>query len=561
MASVKAYVNGSEINPSTYAFAIGTTTVKWIVTDGSGLTAECTQNVTVTDDERPTITCAAAVTAQTSNDGTGNCTTTANLETPSTGDNCSIASVKAYVNGSEINPSTHAFAIGTTTVKWIVTDGSGLTAECTQNVTVTDDERPTITCPKDIIANTSDDGRGNCSTTVELGSPITGDNCSVASVKAYVNGNEINTNYAFGIGQTVVKWIVTDANGLTTECAQTVTITDDENPTIICVSNKVKAANNTACSYKVTGSEFDPVATNDNCSVAQVRNNYNNSSSLAGAIFPEGKTTVTWTVTDGSGLTTTCSFDVIVNTSLSATVASSSTLPQGVEVNTVYNGYAPASVINFTANASGGSGSYTYKWSVSNASFGIVNGTANAKTVNVNYTGTGDASATLTVIVNDGYGCDDTVHVQVFGKDIRCGNKMDKVLVCQKTESAKNPWVQICIAPQAVATHLANGSTLGNCNANARTAPTVPIVKATAIKAYPNPSNGVFELQLIDFAAGKVQVQIIDNFGKIVDTRAVTIGYKREDVSFNLKHVASGVYQVRVVSSEGVTSTKVVIAR
>jgi hypothetical protein len=40
-------------------------------------------------------------------------------------------------------------------------------------------------------AKTSDDGTGNCTTTVALGSPTTSDNCSVANVKAYVGVTEI----------------------------------------------------------------------------------------------------------------------------------------------------------------------------------------------------------------------------------------------------------------------------------------------------------------------------------------------------------------------------------
>src|SRR5450756_2834370 len=128
------------IDPATYAFPIGVTTVNWIVTDGSGLTANCNQTVTVTDNEKPTITCPANIITTTSADATGNCTTPASLGTPTTADNCSVAGVIAQVGGVTIDPATYAFPIGVTTVNWIVTDGSGLTANCNQTVTVTDDE-------------------------------------------------------------------------------------------------------------------------------------------------------------------------------------------------------------------------------------------------------------------------------------------------------------------------------------------------------------------------------------------------------------------------------------
>ena len=51
VASVVAQVEGLDIDPATYLFGVGDTTVTWIVTDGSGNTASCDQTVTVADDE------------------------------------------------------------------------------------------------------------------------------------------------------------------------------------------------------------------------------------------------------------------------------------------------------------------------------------------------------------------------------------------------------------------------------------------------------------------------------------------------------------------------------
>ncbi|MFN8242129.1 MAG: HYR domain-containing protein, partial [Bacteroidales bacterium] len=178
--------------------------------DNNGRTANCTQTVTVTDDENPTITCPANVVTTTSADATGNCTTTAVLGVPTTADNCGVASVIAQVAGATINPATYAFPVGVTTVTWIVTDNNGRTANCTQTVTVTDDENPTITCPANVVTTTSADATGNCTTTAVLGVPTTADNCGVASVIAQVAGATINpATYAFPVGVTTVTWIVT----------------------------------------------------------------------------------------------------------------------------------------------------------------------------------------------------------------------------------------------------------------------------------------------------------------------------------------------------------------
>jgi hypothetical protein len=149
-------------------YPIGITIVTWIAVDERNDTASCTQNVTVTDNVNPTISCPAAVAVYT-NSG---CTATGvALGTPVTGDNCGVASVT--------NDAPVAFPIGVTTVTWTVTDNSGNTATCTQNVTVTDNVNPTISCPAAVAATTNS---GCTATGVALGTPVTGDNCGVASV-------------------------------------------------------------------------------------------------------------------------------------------------------------------------------------------------------------------------------------------------------------------------------------------------------------------------------------------------------------------------------------------
>ncbi|TBN00478.1 VWA domain-containing protein, partial [Hyunsoonleella flava] len=118
----------------------------------------CTTTVNTTiidagDSEDPIISCPADITANTSDDAIGNCSTTVTLGTPTTSDNCSVASIVAQVSNSDIDPITFEFGLGDTIVTWIVTDGSGNTASCTQTVTVTDNEDPTINCPAPINVN------------------------------------------------------------------------------------------------------------------------------------------------------------------------------------------------------------------------------------------------------------------------------------------------------------------------------------------------------------------------------------------------------------------------
>jgi hypothetical protein len=114
-------------------------------------------------------------------------------------------------------------------------------------------------------------------------------------------------------GTTVVTWTYNDGNGNTTVQTQNIVINDVTNPTITCIANQNASADNTH-SYTVLGTEFDPIATDDNCGVASVTNNFNNNSTLASAQLPEGTTTIIWTVADNMGNTNTCSFDILVDT-------------------------------------------------------------------------------------------------------------------------------------------------------------------------------------------------------------------------------------------------------
>jgi hypothetical protein len=134
------------------------------------------------------------------------------LGSPATGDNCGVVSV--------VNDAPAVFPVGTTLVTWAVTDGNGNTATDTQEVVVRDLTAPTITCPADVTVSAND---GNTAINVVLSSPVTGDNCSVASV-----GN--NAPAAYPLGANSVIWTVTDGSGNTATCVETVTVVPSSSP-------------------------------------------------------------------------------------------------------------------------------------------------------------------------------------------------------------------------------------------------------------------------------------------------------------------------------------------
>ncbi|MCK4677640.1 MAG: HYR domain-containing protein, partial [Bacteroidales bacterium] len=295
-------------NNAPATFPLGNTTVTWTVTDGAGNTAQCTQTVTVDDNENPTITCPDNITVNTD---AGLCSASnINLGGAVTDDNCSVADVS--------NDAPATFQLGATSVIWTVTDGSGNTAQCTQTVTVIDNENPSITCPVDLTVNTDN---GVCSASnVALGTPVTDDNCSVADVSN-------DAPATFPLGNTTVTWTVTDGSGNSAFCTQSVTVIDNENPTIVCPGDITQGADAGVCNAYVN---VPPPSTNDNCGVQSVTNSFNGTSNASGE-YPVGTTIVTWTVTDISGNSTSCTMSVTVIDSEEPTIECPLDIVQGAD--------------------------------------------------------------------------------------------------------------------------------------------------------------------------------------------------------------------------------------
>lgn len=149
---------------------------------------------------------------------------------------------------------------------------------------------PVLTLPAAVTLSAD---TGQCTATVvALGTPVTADNCTVASV----------TNDApavFPKGTTTITWTMKGAAGTTATDLQTVTINDAEKPTITAPS-AVTATTNTACT--ATGVMLGTPVTADNCAVKSISND-------APTAFPLGATTVT----DGSNNTATATQTVTVN--------------------------------------------------------------------------------------------------------------------------------------------------------------------------------------------------------------------------------------------------------
>ena len=267
-------------------------------TDACGNFQTATANVTVRDLIDPTITAPAAVSVSADAGACSAAASGVSLGTPAVADNCSTL---------VSNNAPLSFPVGQTTVTWTVVDPSGNDATATQVVTVTDDQAPVIAgMPNNISVNTAG---GVCTAVVNWASPTATDNCGVTSLTPSVASGS-----TFDLGTTTVTYTALDAAGNSTEASFTVTVTDNQDPTITAPIDVLVNADAGACAAAASGVTLGTPTTADNCSVASVTND-------APASFPVGNTVVTWTVTDGSGRTATATQNVTVADNQFPTIA------------------------------------------------------------------------------------------------------------------------------------------------------------------------------------------------------------------------------------------------
>ncbi len=299
--------SGAGSGSSTY-FPAGTTTVVLTATDGANAPVQCTFTVTINDTQTPNINCPVSVSVSSD---PGQCGATIHYATPVTSDNCGSAGLDHISGGL----SGSFFPTGTTTVQWMATDAANNTKTCTFDITVSDTQPPSISCPAQQTRNADP---GVCTALTTYPAPTVSDNCTATppTVAYSFSGATITPGYlagtgsgsAFNKGITTVTLRATDQNGLTRTCTFRIIVTDAQPPLITCPPNQsVNTAAASCTSAPVTYAT--PTAT-DNCAPAPALTRI--SGLPSGSAFPAGTNNVVWRATDGSGRTATCSFSVTV---------------------------------------------------------------------------------------------------------------------------------------------------------------------------------------------------------------------------------------------------------
>ncbi|MBN1118830.1 MAG: HYR domain-containing protein [Bacteroidales bacterium] len=186
-------------------FFVGDYEITWTVINTEGYSSTCIQQITVFDNEAPLIKCYDDI--ELYNDS-GKSFAVYNISPPQYRENVFFEEL--------IKNTSDTFQIGTTEVVWTAIDSSGNYSQCSQLVTVYDNEAPEIFCPEDILTYTT---YGNYYVSVSLDTPTFFENHLLVSLFG-------NADSLFPIGTTYISWTAVDSSGNKSTCEQAITVVE-----------------------------------------------------------------------------------------------------------------------------------------------------------------------------------------------------------------------------------------------------------------------------------------------------------------------------------------------
>jgi gliding motility-associated-like protein len=264
-------------------------------TDAAGNSNSCSFTITLKDAIAPTISSCPS-NANVSVDNSCNYTLPSYTGAVTTSDNCGGVTVtQSPAAGTILSGHNTSQLITLTAI-----DAAGNSNSCSFTITLKDAIAPTISsCPSN--ANVSVDN--SCNFSIPSYTSVIGasDNCGGVTVTQLPAAGTILSGHNTS---QLITLTATDAAGNTSTCSFTITLKDTTAPIFSSCPSDIHASSTSSCTTAVSWTI--PIAS-DNCSTASVTSNHS-----PGDTFSAGSTTVTYTATDATGNTSTCSFKVIV---------------------------------------------------------------------------------------------------------------------------------------------------------------------------------------------------------------------------------------------------------
>lgn len=355
------------------------------------------------------------------------------------------------------------------------------------NFTVGDNTKPSFTAPENMVIFKD----ANCN--YNAGTAITGD----VTDEADNCDNTLNATYSDATapgscaGETILTrtWTLADDCGNSTSHVQTITIRDNTAPTFTDPADitiyKDENCNHNA-SVAVTGDVTDEADNCDNTLDALFSD-----ATAPGSCIGEEIITRTWTLTDDCGNSTSKIQVITVKDTTRPVIANVSPDPQ---VLWPPNHTMRDVTINYTA--------------VDNCS-PVTNVLSVASNEPVNATGDGNTAPDWAVI--------DDHHVRLRAERAGNGNGRVYTITITSTDDCGN------VASTTTEVYVPHSKSSGLFTKGIFESDAV-VAQNLSIRAYPNPTRGNFMVSVNGSKAGNIQVEVIDIYGRRIETRTVTNG-------------------------------------
>jgi hypothetical protein len=218
----------------------------WVVTDGSGNTAACDQNITVTPLVLDSVTCPPAYVGHCGESSHPDFTGWPSVNGNPITDEDNVCNIFVGYWDKPLNDCGNGEKIVRT---WTVLDWcTQTTLECVQVLKFTDDEAPIMTCPDDFEVGTD---FWYCYANVSVPKPEVYDECGSAYTLTLTSsgGTVVNfgNNYVINglpLGDHIVTWYAEDECGNESSCSFTITVVDDVVPVALCDEHTVVSLTN-----------------------------------------------------------------------------------------------------------------------------------------------------------------------------------------------------------------------------------------------------------------------------------------------------------------------------
>jgi hypothetical protein len=383
-----------------------------------------------------------------------------------------------------------------------------------------------IDCPEDAIFYSD----SSCTTTVN-GLNFPGDPALykyvVTGTKSFEGNGSLNGKLLYTGSYYVTYSLLNDASLF---CSFRIIVLDTISPKLQ-VADRIIVCNKTTAVLKIPFLKIT-----DSCQVKTITYQlsgatFRNGTGVdASGVFNSGETTITWTVTDSSGNTSSMGLKVsVLNTIFNVKIPKAYQInAQQSQANTIFLGYRN-NTLRLTAYEPNSS-KHHYRWT---------NGDTTRFTyVRHNVPGRYKYS----VFVTNDYGCTDRADIFIKVIENHCPNS-NNINMCYNGST-------ICVNPAQVPSMITNGARLGKCGVIYESNDMITAkeesnsVGALTISASPNPSGYEFTLK-IDGTKGKpYALRIINSVGSPVFMKqSITENFVRAGGSFQ-----KGIYFAEVIS-------------